>query len=273
MLQHTRRQLALTAVARVAAASLASPAAAQGRQADSTFRWSGRASAGQWIALRNLNGSIRVEQGSGDQIQVRAVKSWRRGDPAAVRVEVTRYGPNDRDLLVCAMWTENTVCNEREYRTRSSGRGNRDNDVSVQYIVTVPRGVNVRSETVNGSVDVSGATGEVIASSVNGNVRASSTGGPVEARAVNGNVYARMGSIASSEDLSYESVNGNVVVEFSGDLNADLEMSTVNGGFETNFPLTLQGRVNPKHLRATVGTGGRQLRLKTVNGNVELRRN
>lgn len=274
----TMRQLALAgAVAALAVSGAMAPAHAQARQTDDSFRWSGPAAAGAWLNVRNLNGSIRVEQGSGNQVEVRATKSWRRGNPEDVRVQVTRYGPGDRDVLVCALWNEESICTPDEYRTRRSGDRNRnrkrDNDVSVQLVVTVPQGVHVAGSSVNGSVDVTGVSGQIDASSVNGNVRAESSGGPVEAKAVNGNVLARMGRISGTEDLSYSTVNGNVLVEFSGDLNADIEMSTVNGGFETNFPLPLRGRINPKHIRATVGSGGQRIKLSTVNGSVELRKN
>lgn len=262
-------------LAALALAVASAPAAAQDRQSDDSFRWSGRVTNGAWLNVRNLNGSVRVEPGSGDEVQVRATKTWRRGDPADVRIAVSRYGPSDRDVLVCAIWGSNTVCSENEYRTRNDGSGdrNRNNDVNVQFVVTVPRWMHVRGSSVNGSVDVTGISGQIRANSVNGNVRAESSGGPVEARAVNGNVTARMGNIGGSEDLSYGSVNGNVLVEFTGDLNADIEMSTVNGGFETNFPLPMRGRINPRHIRATVGSGGRNIKLSTVNGNVELRKN
>jgi DUF4097 and DUF4098 domain-containing protein YvlB len=64
-----------------------------------------------------------------------------------------------------------------------------------------------------------------------------------------------------------------VQVEFDGELtDADIEMSTVNGRFETNFPITIQGRLNPRQLRTRIGNGGRRIKLTTVNGNVELRR-
>lgn len=268
-------QMRLAAVAAFAGLAVAHPAlaGAQDRQADSTFRWSGPLAAGQWFFARNLNGGVTIRPASGDQVEIRAIKTWRRGDPSAVRVEVKRYGPGDGDILVCALWGDESVCTDREYRVRDSNRRNRNNDVSVQFIVSVPRGANIRAETVNGGVEVAGATGRVVAKSVNGSVEAISTGGPVEARAVNGNVRARMGTARGTEDLTYASVNGNVVVEFSGDLDAELEMSTVNGGFETNFPLPLRGRINPRHIRATLGDGGRMVKLSTVNGNVELRKN
>lgn len=269
-----RTALRATALAGVLAAVAAAPVTAQDRRTDDSFRWTGQVGSGAWLNVRNLNGSVQVRSGSGSEVEVRATKSWRRGDPDDVRISVTRYGPNDRDVLVCALWGENSTCTESSYRTRGNGRGEeRNNDTNVQFIVTVPRGVHIRAGTVNGSVDVLGATGEIDVNSVNGNVRAESSGGPVLAKAVNGNVMARMGRISTTEDLTYSTVNGNVLVEFGDELDAEIEMSTVNGGFETNFPLTVRGRINPRHIRATVGSGGSRVKLSTVNGNVELRKN
>lgn len=274
MNRFTRTALRTGALAGLLAAVAMSPAAAQERRSDDSFRWTGHAASGAWLNVRNLNGSVQVRTGSGSEVEVRATKSWRRGDPDDVRIRVTRYGPGDRDVLVCALWGDDATCTESSYRGRDNRRGQqRSNDTNVQFIVTVPRGMHVRASTVNGSVDVLGVSGEVDVNSVNGNVRAESTGGPVVAKAVNGNVTARMGRITTTEAITYSTVNGNVLVEFGDELNAEIEMSTVNGGFETNFPLTVRGRINPRHIRAVVGSGGPRVTLSTVNGNVELRKN
>jgi hypothetical protein len=242
------------------------------RQHD-TFNWAGDVPTGRWIYVRNLNGEIRVEPSTGNRVEVTAEKRWRRGDPADVRIEVKKYGPGDQDVLICALWSENAVCDEDGYRDRGPRRNRRDNDVSVEFRVRVPRGVRIGASSVNGSVTVNGATSEVRASSVNGSVEATSTGGPVEASTVNGSVFARMGRLTGDEDLEYTTVNGSIHVEFDGELtNADVEMSTVNGRFELNFPITIEGRLNPRHLRTRIGSGGRRIKLTTVNGNVELRR-
>jgi hypothetical protein len=251
------------------------PAGAQERQTDSkAFRWAGRVPQGAWVRVQNVSGGIHVERATGDQVEITATKSWRRGNPEDVRIEARRFGPNDESVIVCAFWSESATCSdERGYRSEGGERrGGRSNDVSVEFTVRLPAGVRVNVGTVNGEVTVDGATSEVRAGTVNGGIEAYSTGGPVTASTVNGSVRVRMGRLTGSEDLRYATVNGSVIVEFTGDIDADIELTTVNGRLQSDFPLALQGRIDPRHLRATIGKGGRRIRLTTVNGNVELRK-
>jgi hypothetical protein len=250
----------------------ATPLAAQRQTEQNAFTWSGRIPSGHWIRVRNLSGEINVVAANGDRVEVTATRQWRRSDPESVRFEVHKYGPNDEDVVICAIWNDRTDCDEHGYDTNSGGRNNRNNDVSVQFRVSVPRGVKVGVSTVNGAISVEGATSVVEASTVNGEVEATSSGGPVNASTVNGSVTARMGRFDNDEDLNFSTVNGTVIAEFSGDLDADVELSTVNGRFQTDYPVTINGRLDPRHLRARLGRGGRRIRLSTVNGNVELHR-
>src|SRR3712207_2369100 len=93
-----------TILAFAALTVLAAPTAAQERSRD-TFNWSGRVPAGRWIQVRNINGEIRIEPATGDQVKVTAVKTWRRGDPEDVRIEVKKVGPGDEDVMICALWS------------------------------------------------------------------------------------------------------------------------------------------------------------------------
>lgn len=270
-----RARLALAFLPALALAARPGAAEAQERQTDrGAFTWSARLDEGAWIMVRNLNGSVTVERGTSDRVEVVATKSWRRTNPESVRIEVKRYGTGDRNALVCAVWGERTTCDENRYnRTNdNNGRsGSNNNDVSVAFVVKVPAGVRVHTSTVNGAVEIEGATSEVRASTVNGAVRVRSTGGPVEASTVNGSVTAVMGRFDLREDLSFSSVNGAVRVSFAELPNASVEMSTVNGSAVTDFPITVQGRFNRRTIRGEIGQGGPRVRLSTVNGAVELR--
>ena len=261
----------------ILSAVLLAPAAlvAQSRQTErDAFTLSERVPQGQWIRVRNINGEMRVRASTGDKVEISATKTWRRGDPKDVRIESRKS--SDGSILVCALWTDDAVCTEDSYSSRGDRgrRWNNDNrnDVAVEFEIRVPKGVKVGVWSVNGGVSVDGVTGEVRAGTVNGSVDAVSAGGPVQASTVNGSVHATMGRLDGNEDLEFSTVNGTVVAEFTGDIDANIDLSTVNGRFQTDWPVTITGRIDPKHLRATLGKGGRRIRLSTVNGNVELRK-
>jgi hypothetical protein len=261
---------AVTATAFLAAIAL--PASAQQRQTDATFKWSGRIPDGQWIRIRNLNGAITVGQASGDNVEVTATKQWRRGNPADVRIETHKFGSGDQSMLICALWGDNSSCDEHGYESHGD-RNMRNNDVSVEFRVLVPKGVRVGVNTVNGEISVDGATSDIDAGTVNGELDVATTGGHVNATNVNGGVRARLGRIDNDGNMTFSTVNGRVELDVAGDFGADVEMQTVNGSLNTDFPMTLTGRMNPRHLQAHVGrSGGPHIRLSTVNGSIELRK-
>src|SRR5919206_3440527 len=253
---------ALTSIA------LAAPAVAQQQSTDNTFTWDGKMAAGSWLRIRNLNGSVNVERADGDVAQVRGEKQWRRGDPRLVRFQVIKDGDN---VTVCALWDEDDLCDETGYHSHGHHH-DEDNDVSVRFTVRLPNGVKMDASTVNGGVDVRGAQAEVVANTVNGRVDASSTTGPVNANTVNGSVHVRMDALTGDGDLTLSTVNGSVTAELPAKLDAELELETVNGNVRTDYPLTVTGRLDPHHIRGTIGSGGRRLRLKTVDGSIELRK-
>lgn len=263
-MKHALRTTLLASL--LAASALATPAAAQARP---DFTWEGVIPRGRWLYVRNLNGSIRVDKASGDKVEVTAEKRVRRGSGDEVRIEARKLA-ND-EVIICAIWFENTTCDEDGYRTRGNDRWNRRNEVSVEFTVHLPDGVKLVSSSVNGAIRIDGATSEIDASTVNGSINASTSGGPVRAQTVNGGIEVRMRD-AGTEDLDFETVNGSIEIELPADLNAELDMRTVNGRVSSDFPLTITGRINPRHIRATIGKGGRRLKVSTINGSVDIRK-
>ena len=185
----TALALALGATLPLLTACSGARAFAQGsRNGDAPFTWSGAVHDGRWVYVRNLNGPVRVEQGSGDKVEVRAEKRWRRGNPDDVKITVRQVGSSGGDVLVCALWNDRSTCDEDGYHSHSDGWWNNGdrNDVQVEFVVRLPAGVKIDASTVNGRVEIDGATSTVVARTVNGSVEARSTGGAVRARTTNG---------------------------------------------------------------------------------------
>jgi DUF4097 and DUF4098 domain-containing protein YvlB len=94
--------------------------------------------------------------------------------------------------------------------------------------------------------------------------------GHVEARTVNGSIRASMGRADWSSETEFTTVNGGITLTLPANLSAEVSAETVNGDLETDFPLTVTGKFGPRHMRGTIGNGGRYLKLSTVNGSIHL---
>lgn len=243
------------------------------RRSDSDFRWSGEVSRNHWVYVRNLNGAVRVEPGTGSKVEITAVKRWRRGNPEDVTINVRQSGSGRGDLVVCALWKNRDSCDEDGYHGGSSNWSfwNNNNDVSVEITVRLPEGVRLDASTVNGGLTIDGATTDVVARTTNGSIDARSLGGPVSAKTVNGSINVRAGSLESGR-TEYTTTNGSITVELPARVDADLDMHTTNGRVTSDFPVTIEGSFSAKRIRGKLGHGGPTVRMSTVNGSIRLRK-
>jgi hypothetical protein len=253
-------------------------ARAQGWDGDSrvernVFTWDGAVPSGRWVYVRNLNGGVRVEPSPDREVHV-TVDRRTRGDvdPREVRI-VQQRAADGQSVVLCALWGDEARCGEDDYRGQARNWSwNRRGSASVEFVVRVPTTVRLDLQTTNGGLDVRGAGGELVANTTNGGIRVEAGGGPVRAHTTNGGVDVRLSALGSARDFDLATTNGAVSLEVPASLGADVEMSTVNGRVETDFPVTVQGRIDPRRLRVTLGNGERRVRLRTTNGSVSLRR-
>ncbi len=246
----------------LAACLAAAPAAA--RESD-RFDWTGTLPAGGEVEIKNVNGSVEVEPGSGSEVVVEAIKTGRRDDPATVRIEVVEH---DRGITICAVYPgKGNACVPGE---GGGGMSTRNNDVGVAFRVRVPPGAAVAANSVNGGIEVGRMDGDVRAATVNGSIEVDA-GGAVSARTVNGSIDVRFGDVAGRDDLEFETVNGSIRLRVPRDLAVDLDVRTQNGAIETAWDLPVEGKWSGRRLEASIGGGGRELRARTVNGDVTIR--
>jgi len=238
-------------------------------QAQEPYRWSGRVAQGQSIEIKGVNGEIEFLPASGPDVEVSAVKRGRRSDPAEVDIQMIEHGDG---VTICAVYPTPEGREPNECRPGSQGRMNtRRNDVRVSFSVRVPAGVRAVGRTVNGEVRVGALDSEVTVRTVNGSVDIERAR-IARANTVNGSITATLTQAGWPGPLEFETVNGSIRLTLPPETGATLTASTVNGSIETDFPLTVTGRFSPRQVRGTIGNGGPELRVETVNGRIRLLR-
>ena len=211
--------------------------------------------AGGQISIKNVSGEIKVIGYGGNSIVVDAYRVGR--DRDLVKVEDSSSG--DR-VSVGVSYPQSCNC-----------------EASVNFEVRVPANLDYKYDrlaSVSGNVEVEGVRGDLRVESVSGNVVARDFAGFVKASSVSGNVDVEISRLDGTGDLKFTSVSGNVNVKAPMTLNADIDMSSLSGSLQTDFPIAVEKeQYGPgQHARGILGGGGNTLRISTISGKVTLTR-
>jgi hypothetical protein len=216
--------------------------------------------AGGRVELDNIDGAVHISTWDQNQVKVDAVKSAdsqeRMGD---ARIEVDA-SPEHVSIRTKYRDHDNTF-----------NWGSHNNPPSVEYTVTVPRTARLDEiKLINGSLDITGATGEVHASCINGKLEAHNLSGRAELSTINGRLDAKFDQLPQSS-VELKSVNGSIELTIPSDSKAEIEASTVSGGIENDFGLHVNHHRFVGHdLRGELGNGGPHIKLEDVNGRIQI---
>ena len=145
--------------------------------------------------------------------------------------------------------------------------------------------------TTSGTVEVDNVIGDVKLHSVSGNVVANAIKGSVEADTVSGSVL--LTDISDADEIEASTMSGRV--KYEGDLASDgtyhlqshsgrvefivpsnaafdLEARTFSGSINSDFDITIRGKIEKRSLSGSVNGGGAEVELKAFSGNVYLRK-
>jgi Putative adhesin len=233
----------------------------QGQDQGREFHWKGKLAPENVVMIKNVNGNIDAEPATGDEVEVTAEKSGPRADE--VRIEMVQLSDG---VMFCAIYPGwfTQHCNEGHTSNSHSG------DTKVHFTVRVPENIRLHAENVNGGVTAEHMGRFVHTSSVNGSVRVS-TKSWAELSTVNGSIEGSMGRADWNGTLKAESVNGSITLELPSDTNTDVDFASVNGRMQSEFPLSVSGKFGGRTVKGKIGSGGRELKVETVNGNVQLK--
>lgn len=213
------------------------------------------------VELDNINGAVHISTWDQNEVKVDAVKyadSKERLEQARIDID------SGKDHL--------SIRTKYPDHDLTFNWGSHNNPASVEYTLTVPRTARLDEiKLINGSLDVTGVTGEVHASCINGTLEAHNLSGRADLSTINGHLDAKFDQLRGSS-LELKSVNGSVELTIPSDSKAEIEASTVSGRIDNDFGLHVNHHSFVGHdLRGELGNGGPRIKLSNVNGRIEIR--
>jgi len=211
------------------------------------------------ISLDNINGSVHISSWDHNEVKVDAVKhaeNQERLDEARIQIDA-----NSNEISIQTKYPEHN-----DY-----GRG--INPASVEYTLTVPRNARLNEiKLINGSLEVSGISGEVRASCINGTLSAKDLTGPMKLSTINGPAEVEIGH-SGTDQVEISSVNGPVKVTLPSNAKARIEANSVAGKISNDFGLRVNDHRYVGHdLNGELGGGGMSVHLRNVNGPIQIHR-
>lgn len=262
------------------------------QQIDSTVP----AERGQRLEVSSFAGDVSVKSWNRNAVRVEADQEGRTRveidrAPGAISVRTVghRGAPRMVDLVITApAWIPLDIHGVNTDVTVVGARG----PVSVETVqgeVDVEGGEGLVSlRSVQGGVALRGAKGRLEVHSVNEDVSVSNSSGEVTAETVNGDVTLLQvaatrvmsssvngeltydGTIANGGRYAFSTHNGDITLTVPEGSNAAVSVSTFNGEFASEFPVTLTETRRGKRFTFTLGTGSAQVSLESFQGTIEL---
>jgi len=135
---------------------------------------------------------------------------------------------------------------------------------------------------VIGDVDVGSVSGDVTVERIKGSIEAETVSGEIElldvtdakvikAETVSGSVKY-IGKIYADGRYYLKSHSGSINMIIPSDSAFDLEANTFSGDIETDFDITVSGKISRKKLSGSVNGGGAEIVIKTFSGDVYLKK-
>ena len=198
-----------------------------------------------------------------------SVKGWDQAQ-VLVRARVQTGAPTEAEAVELGRQIRIETSGAKIYASGPDNR--RDYHWDVSYEIFVPRRSDLSIETQNGGIAIADVNGRIDFTALNGGVVLKRVGGAVRGSTTNGGLVVELsGDRWDGESLDVSTTNGGVIMSVPENYSANLQTGTVNGSVNTDFPVTVQGRIN-KQIALNLGSGGATVKAMTTNGGVHLKR-
>jgi len=212
------------------------------------------------VIVSGINGRVDVETADTDHAEVLIVRSAKKREDLQFRKINIEHDPSELSIRV-----------ENDRRSVFSAFGSRP-ETRQRVMLKLPRKVRLETSVVNGDVAVGEIEGGVDVHGVNGKINIAQATGGASFRGVNGKIDATIAKLSTGNEIDIKNVNGNTTLRFIGEVNAEVDARGHNGRVESDLPNLQENKDERRYgnYSARIGTGGPQISIRSVNGNVTL---
>ncbi|MGI8996675.1 MAG: DUF4097 family beta strand repeat-containing protein, partial [Pyrinomonadaceae bacterium] len=131
---------------------------------------------------------------------------------------------------------------------------------------------SVKISTIRSNVELSNLNAPVTVSVQQGNIEFNNVRGAANTQTTQGNIEVSLESLASGAAQTFNVINGNITLQFSPQVSADLQAETINGDIEIDddFGLKVEKRMVGQHTAGPIGKGGPRLVAKAISGDIKI---
>ena len=159
--------------------------------------------------------------------------------------------------------------------TLAAGTGDVKAKTSGGYVQAVQVTGAVNGQTSGGNVTLRECKGGADLKTAGGSIEVENDG-PVLAKTSGGSIRCQLQKASTSANLllDLETMGGSINVSLVPDIAATVEAKVLGGSVTTEFPVTVEasGTVKPDQLQGTINGGGPLLKLRSLGGNIVLRK-
>lgn len=243
------------------------------------------------LAVYNIDGFIKVEGYDGNKVLIEIDKTI-----SGKTNEIVEEGKREFKLefeqktdSVIAYIIEPWDSRPSKHRVRK----NNDNrnikyHHNLNFTIKVPKSMNLDISTINnGDIIVADVSGLMKVNNINGKITVKNAQKANDIHTINGDVNINYTALPP-DSAKYYTLNGNLTVIFPNNLSADCSFKSFNGDFYTDFedveklPTRVTKTINETDKGTThklskgsmirIGSGGKNLKFETFNGNIYIKK-
>lgn len=244
------------------------------------------------LAVYNIDGFIKVEGYDGNKVLIEVEKTI-----SGKTNEIVEEGKQEFKLefeqkadSLIAYTIE--PFDSRPNRNRDRWNKNEYRKIqyryNLNYTIKVPKSMNLVVSTINnGDILVTDVSGFMQVNNINGKITVKNAQKANDIHTINGDVNINY-TVLPPDSAKYYTLNGNLTMIFPNNLSADCSFKSFNGDFYTDFedveklPARVTKTVSETDKGTThklskgsiirIGSGGKNLKFETFNGNIYIKK-